>query len=375
MVRQRRRLGRRALQPLRPQGHAAGQRRRGNTGTLLPLPVPRLDLPPRRRAARRAAGERLRRHARCATARPGQGMQAPAGVAVHRDFVFVQAQSAAAPTSRATSARRWRAIDNLVDRSPVGRLSIAGGVPAQPDPLQLEDLPREHQRHGASAVDARVGDRRGGRALWQGHAGRRAQADGDGADPAVRLRPRLLRPDGRPRVLPNGHSVLGTRFSIHSGYAPAARLRGGDARRARRRARGRDPAALAAERALLSEPGAEGLAAGDPRDPPARRRPHAGRGLELSRRGRARRCCSSARSATTGSSSRRCRSSRTTTCTSSRASSRACAARATSGSACTAASPPTSSRTPTRDVNGTNEMLMRNQFRAWVKFMTLDMAD
>jgi hypothetical protein len=31
--------------------------------------------------------------------------------------------------------------------------------------------------------------------------------------------------------------------------------------------------------------------------------------------------------------------------------------------------------TPTRDVNGTNEMLMRNQFRAWVKFMTLDMAD
>ena len=24
----------------------------------------------------------------------------------------------------------------------------------------------------------------------------------------------------------------------------------------------------------------------------------------------------------------------------------------------------------TRDVNGTNELLMRNQFRAWVKFMT-----
>ena len=29
---------------------------------------------------------------------------------------------------------------------------------------------------------------------------------------------------------------------------------------------------------------------------------------------------------------------------------------------------------PTRDVGGTNELLMRNQFRAWVKFMTLDMA-
>ena len=31
--------------------------------------------------------------------------------------------------------------------------------------------------------------------------------------------------------------------------------------------------------------------------------------------------------------------------------------------------------TATRDVNGTNELLMRNQFRAWVRFMTLDMAD
>ena len=31
--------------------------------------------------------------------------------------------------------------------------------------------------------------------------------------------------------------------------------------------------------------------------------------------------------------------------------------------------------TPTRDVSGTNEILMRNQFRAWVRFMTLDMPD
>jgi len=31
--------------------------------------------------------------------------------------------------------------------------------------------------------------------------------------------------------------------------------------------------------------------------------------------------------------------------------------------------------TPTRDVNGTNEILIRNQHRAWAKFMTLDMKD
>ncbi len=28
-----------------------------------------------------------------------------------------------------------------------------------------------------------------------------------------------------------------------------------------------------------------------------------------------------------------------------------------------------------RDVNGTNELLMRNQFRAWAEFMTLSMQD
>jgi hypothetical protein len=27
-----------------------------------------------------------------------------------------------------------------------------------------------------------------------------------------------------------------------------------------------------------------------------------------------------------------------------------------------------------RDVNGTNELLMRNQFRAWVHFMTLNLS-
>ena len=28
----------------------------------------------------------------------------------------------------------------------------------------------------------------------------------------------------------------------------------------------------------------------------------------------------------------------------------------------------------TREVNGTNELLMRNQFRAWAQYMTVDMA-
>ena len=62
-----------------------------------------------------------------------------------------------------------------------------------------------------SAIDA-------AHALWKDQPADAAEADGDGADPAVRLGLRLLRPMGG-RIYPNGHSVLGTRFSIHSGYA------------------------------------------------------------------------------------------------------------------------------------------------------------
>jgi hypothetical protein len=30
--------------------------------------------------------------------------------------------------------------------------------------------------------------------------------------------------------------------------------------------------------------------------------------------------------------------------------------------------------TPTQDVNGTNEILMRNQFRAWAQYMALNLS-
>ena len=89
-------------------------------------------------------------------------MQAPAGVAVHRDFVFARINRGG-PDFASYFGEALASIDNLVDRSPVGRLRIDGGCLRIADPLQLEDLPREHQRHGPSAVDARIGDRRRGR--------------------------------------------------------------------------------------------------------------------------------------------------------------------------------------------------------------------
>ena len=158
---------------------------------------------------------RLRGHGPCAS-EAARGMRAPAGVAVHRDFVFAKINPGG-PDFADYFGEALASIDNLVDRSPVGRLRIEGGVPAHPDPLQLEDLPREHQRHGASALDPRVGQRRRGRSCGKGRR-RRAPKPmaieqilpfGAGHDFFDRM---------GGRVLPNGHSVLGTQFSIHSGY-------------------------------------------------------------------------------------------------------------------------------------------------------------
>ena len=65
----------------------------------------------------------------------------------------------------------------------------------------------------------------------------------------------------------------------------------------------------------------------------------------------------------------------TTTCTCSRASSKALRAEGNEWVSLHRGFDAGELATPTRDVNGTNELLMRNQFRAWVRFMTLDMAD
>ena len=83
-------------------------------------------------------------------------------VAVYRDFVFVRLADDG-PAFDDYFGEVLRAIDNMVDRSPEGRLAVDGGVLRNIDPLQLEDVPREHQRHGASDVDARVGHAGGAR--------------------------------------------------------------------------------------------------------------------------------------------------------------------------------------------------------------------
>jgi phenylpropionate dioxygenase-like ring-hydroxylating dioxygenase large terminal subunit len=145
----------------------------------------------------------------------GRGMAAVEH-AVYRDFVFVRL-GRAGPAFEAYFGDALRSIDNMVERSPLGRLEIAGGclrnVIRCNWKMYLENINdtvhpmSTHQ----SAVDA-------AHALWRDHP----------ADEAKPMAMEQILPFGSGydffdrmggRIYPNGHSVLGTRFSIHSGYA------------------------------------------------------------------------------------------------------------------------------------------------------------
>jgi phenylpropionate dioxygenase-like ring-hydroxylating dioxygenase large terminal subunit len=304
----------------------------------------------------------------CAT---GQGMQAPAGVAVHRDFVFVKL-NAGGPDFASYFGEALAAIDNLVDRSPVGRLQIAGGC--------LRSLIRcnwktylENINDTVHPLSTHESATAAAAAMWQGRP----------ADAPKPMAMEQILPFGSGhdffdqmggRVLPNGHSVLGTRYSIHSGYGQlpdyeaALRAAHGDERAAEILQRSPQNALCYPSLALKGSPQAirviRPLAAdrtvveawsfrveGAPdvmlersvtynrlvfsaMSVVAHDDMHVFQGIQKGLRGEGNEWVSLHRGFA--------------------------AAELT---------------TPTRDVNGTNEMLMRNQFRAWVKFMTLDMAD
>ena len=146
----------------------------------------------------------------------GQGMGALKHVAVYRDFVFAKINDAG-PEFNAYFGDVLAAIDNLADRSPVGRLRIEGGVLRNIIhcnwKMYLENINdtvhplsvHESATHAASA-------------LW------RSQPD----DAPKPMAMEQILPFGAGhdffdrmggRVYPNGHSMLGTQYSIHSGYA------------------------------------------------------------------------------------------------------------------------------------------------------------
>src|SRR5665213_852920 len=149
----------------------------------------------------------------------GRGLVALRHVAVYRDFVFVRIGEEG-PGFEAYFGDALRAIDNLADRSPVGRLRIEGGVLRNIIHCNWK-MYLENINDAVHPMSAHESATQAARALWQGQA-----ADA----PKPIAMEQLLRFGASyesaeqmgGRVLPNGHSVLGTRFSAHSGYAQPA---------------------------------------------------------------------------------------------------------------------------------------------------------
>jgi nitrite reductase/ring-hydroxylating ferredoxin subunit len=165
----------------------------------------------------------------------GRGLSTPAGVATYRGFVFVRLQGEG-PSFDAWAGAMRAVLDNLADRSPRGVLRVAGApirsLVRANWKMYLENVndtvhpPSTHQ----SAADAAS-------AVWAGQP----------PDAPRPMSMQQLLPFGSgyeffermgARVLPGGHSLLGTRASIHThyagleGYEAALRAAHGDVRAA-----------------------------------------------------------------------------------------------------------------------------------------------
>ena len=147
----------------------------------------------------------------------GQGMVAVKNVACYRDFVFVRLADSGADFEAYFGGGILQAIDNMVDRSPQGRLEVGGGVLRNVIhcnwKMYLENIndtvhPMSTHESATQAADA----------VWEGH----------GPDDPKPMAMEQILPFGSGydffdrmggRTYANGHSVLGVNFSIHSGYA------------------------------------------------------------------------------------------------------------------------------------------------------------
>ena len=146
----------------------------------------------------------------------GRGMAAVRHVKVYRDFVFVRLADTG-PDFEDYFGEVLGAIDNMVDRSPEGRLTVAGGVLRNIVhcnwKIYLENI--NDTVHPMSTHESAT---KAAEALWEGHAP---------GDPKPMAMEQILPfgsgyeffDDMGGRVFANGHSVLGVNFSIHSNYA------------------------------------------------------------------------------------------------------------------------------------------------------------
>ncbi len=146
----------------------------------------------------------------------GRGLTAVKHVAVYRDFVFVKLNDAGLGFEE-YFGESLQSIDNMVDRSPCGQLRAEGGV--------LRNVIRcnwkmylENINDTVHPVSTHESATHAAKSVW-----------GDRPDDAPKpMAIEQILPFGASydffdrmgaRVYPNGHSMLGVNFSIHSGYA------------------------------------------------------------------------------------------------------------------------------------------------------------
>jgi len=145
----------------------------------------------------------------------GRGLAPVPGLHIYRDFIFVRL-SAKGMDFHEYFGDVLRSIDNMVDRSPTGKLQVEGGVLRNEMrcnwKLYLENI--NDSVHPVSAHGSAV---RAATAVWKG-------VPDDTPKP---LAIEQILPFGQnyeffegmgSRVFPHGHSISGTNFSIHSGY-------------------------------------------------------------------------------------------------------------------------------------------------------------
>ncbi|MDB5829756.1 MAG: Rieske (2Fe-2S) domain protein [Variovorax sp.] len=146
----------------------------------------------------------------------GQGLVEVKNTVVYRDFVFVRmAEEGIDFDSYFGDVKQ--AIDNMVDRSPEGKLTVGGGVLRSIIhcnwKMYLENI--NDTVHPMSTHESAT---QAAKAVWATH---------DADEPKPMAMEQIL-PFGAGydffdkmggRVFANGHSILGVNFSIHSGYA------------------------------------------------------------------------------------------------------------------------------------------------------------
>ena len=146
----------------------------------------------------------------------GQGLVEVRNTVVYRDFVFVRmAEEGIDFDSYFGDVKQ--AIDNMVDRSPEGRLTVGGGVLRSIIhcnwKMYLENI--NDTVHPMSTHESAT---QAAKSVWATH----------GADEPKPMAMEQILPFGAGydffdqmggRVFANGHSILGVNFSIHSGYA------------------------------------------------------------------------------------------------------------------------------------------------------------